>query len=80
MPHLVQLAVDVSGFATVTTLGLDEPMWHHTPDHARAEGPTKLTGLAVLTRDLDGPTRVLPLNLVPGGPGSVRHSAARIGD
>ena len=70
-PRLMELAEDESRFAGVTTLGVDEHVWHHTPHRVREKGPTMLTGMVDLTRDQDGRTRARLLDLVPGRTGKV---------
>lgn len=50
-PELVKLAADESRFEGVTTLGVDEHIWHHVDPRKR--GPKELTGMVDL--------------LVPGG-------------
>lgn len=66
-PELVKLAEDETRFANVTTLGVDEHIWHHV-DH-RKRGPKELTGMVDLTRDSTGKTRARLLDLVPGRSG-----------
>ena len=70
-PRLAELAGDESRFDGVTTLGVDEHVWHHTPHRARDKGPTMLTGMVDLSRDQDGRTRARLLDLVPGRSGKV---------
>ena len=48
-PELVKLAEDESRFENVTTLGVDEHIWHHTDPRKR--GPKELTGMVDLSRD-----------------------------
>jgi transposase len=66
-PVLVRLAGDESRFENVTTLGVDEHIWHHVDPRKR--GPKELTGMVDLTRDEHGKTRARLLDLVPGRSG-----------
>ena len=66
-PELVKLAADESRFENVTTLGVDEHIWHHVDPRKR--GPKELTGMVDLTRDDHGKTRARLLDLVPGRSG-----------
>ncbi|WP_442921716.1 transposase, partial [Microbacterium sp. MRS-1] len=66
-PELVRLAADESRFENVTTLGVDEHIWHHVD--SRKRGPKELTGMVDLTRDEHGRTRARLLDLVPGRSG-----------
>ena len=66
-PELVKLAEDESRFENVTTLGVDEHIWHHTDPRKR--GPKELTGMVDLSRDSTGKTRARLLDLVPGRSG-----------
>ena len=66
-PELVKLAADESRFENVTTLGVDEHIWHHVDPRKR--GPKELTGMVDLTRDSTGKTRARLLDLVPGRSG-----------
>jgi transposase len=66
-PELVRLAADESRFDGVTTLGVDEHIWHHVDPRKR--GPKELTGMVDLTRDEHGNTRARLLDLVPGRSG-----------
>ena len=70
-PRLVELAEDESRLAGVSTLGVDEHVWHHTPHKAQVKGPTMLTGMVDLTRDGDGTVHARLLDLVPGRSGTV---------
>ncbi len=63
-PELERLAADESRFAGVTSLGVDEHLWHHSD--RRAKGPKELTGMVDLTRDAHGRVRARLLDLVPG--------------
>ena len=51
----VKLAEDESRFENVTTLGVDEHIWHHVD--SRKRGPKELTGMVDLSRDSTGKTR-----------------------
>ncbi|WP_420892888.1 ISL3 family transposase [Pseudoclavibacter helvolus] len=66
-PELQRLAADESRFENVTTLGVDEHIWHHVDPRRR--GPKELTGMVDLTRDDRGKTRARLLDLVPGRSG-----------
>ena len=66
-PELVKLAADESRFENVTSLGVDEHVWHHVDPRRR--GPKELTGMVDLTRDSQGKTRARLLDLVPGRSG-----------
>ncbi len=68
-PILVAAADDESRFAGVTTLGVDEHIWHHVSPAKR--GPKELTGMVDLTRDKAGRTHARLLDLVPGRSGTV---------
>ena len=68
-PILQRAAADESRFAGVTTLGVDEHLWHHVSPRKR--GPKELTGMVDLTRDKDGRVRARLLDLVPGRSGTV---------
>ena len=68
-PILAAAAADESRFAGVTTLGVDEHIWHHVSPARR--GPKELTGMVDLTRDKDGRTHARLLDLVPGRSGTV---------
>ncbi len=63
-PELERLAADESGFTGVTSLGVDEHIWHH--GDRRTKGPKKLTGMVYFTRDDDGRVHARLLDLVPG--------------
>lgn len=63
-PELERLAGDESRFAGVTSLGVDEHIWHH--GDRRTKGPKELTGMVDLTRDADGRVHARLLDLVPG--------------
>jgi transposase len=62
-PLLQAMADDPTRFDDVTTLGVDEHIWHHVSEQTR--GPKALTGIVDLTRG--GRTRLL--DLVPGRSG-----------
>ena len=66
-PELERLAADESRFDGVTSLGVDEHVWHHVD--RRARGPRELTGMVDLTRDSHGRVRARLLDLVPGRSG-----------
>jgi transposase len=66
-PMLQAMADDPARFDGVTTLGVDEHVWHHVDERRR--GPRALTGMVDLTRDQDGRTRARLLDLVPGRSG-----------
>jgi transposase len=63
-PELERLAADESRFAGVTSLGVDEHVWHH--GDRRMKGPKELTGMVDLTRDDQGRVHARLLDLVPG--------------
>ena len=63
-PILNTLAADEARFAGVTTLGVDEHLWHHVSPRRR--GPKELTGMVDLTRDKNGKVHARLLDLVPG--------------
>jgi transposase len=72
-PLLEALADDESRFDGVTTLGVDEHVWHHTstkPEAQGGRGPKELTGMVDLSRDAKGRTRARLLDLVPGRSGA----------
>ena len=68
-PILEEAADDEARFAGVTTLGVDEHLWHHVD--TRKRGPKELTGMVDLTRDKDGHVHARLLDLVPGRSGTV---------
>ncbi|MGB4917678.1 MAG: helix-turn-helix domain-containing protein, partial [Propionicimonas sp.] len=68
-PILAARAADESRFAGVTTLGVDEHVWHHVS--TRHRGPKELTGMVDLTRDKDGHVQARLLDLVAGRSGTV---------
>jgi hypothetical protein len=63
-PVLEDLAGDESRFTGVTSLGVDEHIWHH--GDRRVRGPKELTGMVDLTRDDAGRVHARLLDLVPG--------------
>lgn len=68
-PLLEQMAADDSRFDGVTTLGVDEHIWHHADPRKR--GPKAMTGMVDLTRDPQtGKTKARLLDLVPGRTGN----------
>ncbi|MEO9109717.1 MAG: ISL3 family transposase [Jatrophihabitantaceae bacterium] len=72
-PLLQAMADDESRFDGVTTLGVDEHVWHHVSTKPIADGgrgPKELTGMVDLTRDAKGKTRARLLDLVPGRTGA----------
>ena len=71
-PELAKLAADEPRFDGVTTLGVDEHIWHHVDPRKR--GPKELTGMVDLTRDKSGKTRARLLDLVPGRSGKAYAS------
>lgn len=92
-PLLQRLADDESRFEGVTTLGVDEHVWHHVstkPPEQGGRGPKELTGMVDLTRHRDAKgrlrTRARLLDLVPGRSGpaytawlQARNAAFRAG-
>lgn len=72
-PLLEALAADESRFDGVTSLGVDEHVWHHVstkPVEQGGRGPKELTGMVDLSRDASGRTRARLLDLVPGRSGA----------
>jgi transposase len=72
-PLLEALAADESRFDGVTSLGVDEHVWHHVstkPVEQGGRGPKELTGMVDLSRDATGRTRARLLDLVPGRSGA----------
>ena len=68
-PVLERLAADEGRFEQVTTLGVDEHIWHHVSTKPVADGgrgPKELTGMVDLSRDASGRVRARLLDLVPG--------------
>jgi transposase len=68
-PILEQLDADQTRFEDVSTLGVDEHIWHHCNPIRR--GPKEITGIVNLSRDGKGKTRAKLLDLVPGRSGTV---------
>jgi len=71
-PLLEAMAADPARFENVSTLGVDEHIWHHVstkPMDAGGRGPKELTGMVDLTRDQHGRVRARLLDLVPGRSG-----------
>ena len=68
-PILQAAADDETRFAGVTTLGVDEHLWHHVDPRKR--GPKELTGMVDQTRDKDGHAHARLLDLAPGPSGTV---------
>ncbi|MCY7395550.1 MAG: ISL3 family transposase, partial [Nocardioides sp.] len=71
-PLLEAMAADPARFENVSTLGVDEHIWHHVstkPIDAGGRGPKELTGMVDLTRDQHGRVRARRLDLVPGRSG-----------
>lgn len=66
-PELERLADDPTRFDGVTTLGVDEHVWHHVDP--RRQGAKELTGMVDLTHDEYGRVRARLLDLVPGRSG-----------
>ncbi|HEY5181902.1 MAG TPA: transposase family protein [Dermatophilaceae bacterium] len=67
-PLLAAAADDEARFAGVSTLGVDEHVWHHVSEQQR--GPKFLTGMVDLTRDTNGHSVARLLDLVPGRSGA----------
>jgi transposase len=68
-PILAAAAADESRFTGVTSLGVDEHIWHHVSTKAPEDGgrgPKELTGMVDLTCDENGQVRARLLDLVPG--------------
>ena len=67
-PILTAAAADKARFASVSTLGVDEHVWHHVSTKAVEGGcgPKELTGMVDLTVDENGQDRARLLDLVPG--------------
>ena len=71
-PLLEAMAADEARFADITSLGVDEHIWHHVstkPETEGGRGPKELTGMVDLTRDSHGRVRARLLDLVPGRSG-----------
>jgi len=72
-PLLEAMAADETRFENVTTLGVDEHVWHHVstrPEDQGGRGPKELTGMVDLTRDQQGKVKARLLDLVPGRSGA----------
>ncbi|MFK5585138.1 ISL3 family transposase [Ornithinimicrobium sp. LYQ131] len=68
-PILATAAADEARFAGVSTLGVDEHVWHHVSTKAPEDGgrgPKELTGMVDLTTDENGQVRARLLDLVQG--------------
>ena len=79
-PILEAAADDETRFAGVTSLGVDEHLWHHVstkPVDQGGRGPKEFTGMVDLTRDKDGHVRARLLDLVPGRSGEAYTSWLR---
>lgn len=73
-PLLAAAADDETRFTGVTSLGVDEHIWHHVstkPVDQGGRGPKEFTGMVDLSRDKDGHVRARLLDLVPGRSGEV---------
>lgn len=64
LPELERLDADPARFDGVTSLGVDEHLWHH--GDPRRKGPKELTGMVNLTHDEHGRVHARLLDLVPG--------------
>lgn len=65
-PILAAAAADESRFAGVTSLGVDEHIWHHVSTKEPQDGgrgPRELTGMVDLTTDENGQVRARLLDL-----------------
>jgi transposase len=72
-PLLEAMAADETRFEGVTTLGVDEHVWHHVstkPLYDGGRGPKELTGMVDLTRNQQGKVKARLLDLVPGRSGA----------
>ena len=67
-PLLQAMDTDPARFDDVTSLGVDEHVWHHVS--VKERGPKELTGMVDLSRDAHGKTRARLLDLVPGRSGA----------
>lgn len=68
-PILAAAAADESRFTGVSTLGVDEHVWHHVSTKAPEDGgrgPKELTGMVDLSTDENGQVRARLLDLVQG--------------
>lgn len=71
-PLLQAMADDPARFEGVSSLGVDEHIWHHVstkPIVDGGRGPKELTGMVDLSRDQNGRVRARLLDLVPGRSG-----------
>jgi transposase len=71
-PLLEQMDADPDRFENVTSLGVDEHIWHHVstkPIDDGGRGPKELTGMVDLTKDQQGKVKARLLDLVPGRSG-----------
>lgn len=72
-PLLEAMAADETRFADVTTLGVDEHVWHHVstkPIDDGGCGPKELSGMVDLSRTQQGKVKARLLDLVPGRSGA----------
>jgi len=79
-PVLETAAADESRFAGVTTLGVDEHIWHHVstkPVDQGGRGPKQFTGMVDLGHDKHGHVRARLLDLVPGRSGQAYKTRLR---
>lgn len=79
-PALEAAAADEERFGAVTTLGVDEHIWHHVstkPAGLGGRGPKEFTGMVDLSRDKHGCVRARLLDLVSGRSGEVYKSWLR---
>lgn len=79
-PILEAAAAEEDRFGGVTTLGVDEHIWHHVstkPVGLGGRGPKEFTGMVDLTRDKHGRVRARLLDLVPGRSGEAYKSWLR---
>lgn len=71
-PLLEAMAADPDRFENVSSLGVDEHIWHHVstkPIDDGGRGPKELTGMVDLTKDQQGKVKARLLDLVPGRSG-----------
>ena len=71
-PLLEAMAADPERFENVSSLGVDEHIWHHVSTKPIADGgrgPKELTGMVDLSRDQRGKVKARLLDLVPGRSG-----------
>ena len=72
-PLLEQMAADERRFENVTTLSVDEHVWHHVSTRSIEDGgrgPKELTGMVDLSKDQQGRVKARLLDLVPGRSGA----------